>query len=81
MGPSAVGKVIIKHSAAAGLPIKPHDLRRTWAAWAESMGMPEDDIQGQMLHEDIKVTRAYIAKPKDVAKQDIARFGLNLVLN
>lgn len=80
MRASGLSKIIIKRSAHVGLPINPHDLRRTWAAWAESMGMPEDDIQGQMLHEDIKVTRAYIAKPKNVATQDIAAYGLALTI-
>ena len=81
MSTSGVAKIIIKRSAQAGLPIKPHDLRRTWATWAEKLGMPEADIQEQMLHNDLATTRHYIARPRNVATQDIADYGLNLVLN
>ncbi len=83
MTPRGLSKIIDRRSLAPDplhhtTQIAAHDLRRTWAAWAESLGMPENDIQEQMLHETITQTRHYIARPRDVASQDIFKYGLSL---
>lgn len=80
MSSRGLSKIITRTSKAAGHPVAAHDLRRTWAAWALELGMPEEDMQEQMLHESITQTREYCARPKDVGAQNIFKYGLNLSL-
>jgi integrase len=79
----AISEIIHKRTAApdaTGLAyhIAPHDLRRTWAAWADQFGMEKEAIQGQCLHASYSQTEKYIARPRDVTAQDITAYGLAL---
>lgn len=81
----AISKLIEKRSLAPdpigkSCLIEPHDIRRTWAAWADALDMDDENIQQQMLHESLQQTKEYIARPRDVSAQDITKYGLTLHL-
>lgn len=73
-----VARVITGRTEAAGVRIAPHDLRRTWTAWADKLKMDRMVIKEQMAHESFDQTMEYIGKPRDFSAMNIAHYGLAL---
>lgn len=62
----------------AGVELRPHDLRRTFAGILEDSGVPVTDIQRAMRHGDVGTTSRYLAKnpAKTVAVTEGLTIGL-----
>ena len=43
-----------------GIHLRPHDLRRSYAAWLESLGTPLKEIQMLLRHENLATTDRYL---------------------
>lgn len=73
-----VARIITGRTEAAGVRIAPHDLRRSWAAWADKLKMDRMDIKEQMAHESFDQTNEYIGTQRDFSALNIAHYGLTL---
>jgi integrase len=62
----------------AGIELRPHDLRRTFAGILEESGVPVTDIQRTMRHGDVGTTSRYLSKnpAKTVAVTEGLELGL-----
>jgi len=69
---SMLRDVIKNYSRAAGYAIAPHDLRRTLAALAESLGMDIKDLSAQLCHASLDQTMQYVGERRNFAARNIA---------
>lgn len=57
-----IGRVVKACGERCGVPLAPHDLRRSFAGLLESKGTPVTDIQRAMRHESVGTTSIYLDK-------------------
>jgi site-specific recombinase XerD len=57
---SSLETVVKTRTAAAGCPVDPHDLRRTWAKLARANGAPLEQVSLALGHSSINVTIRYL---------------------
>lgn len=62
LGEAGVYYVVKAAGQRIGVPLAPHDMRRSYAGWLEEMGLDLRDIQGLMGHENIATTAGYLEK-------------------
>jgi integrase/recombinase XerD len=58
---SAIWDIVLKYSTAIGVPLAPHDLRRTYAKLARTNGAPIEVIQHSLGHSSVVTTERYMA--------------------
>lgn len=67
--PDSLGRIIIRHGRAVGMPIRPHDLRRTFAGLLDEQGMKVTDIQAMLRHSNLGTTSTYLEQnPRRITK-------------
>jgi integrase len=67
--PDSLGRLITRYGQAVGIPIRPHDLRRTFAGLLDERGMKVTDIQALMRHSNLGTTSTYLEQnPRRVTK-------------
>lgn len=59
---NSLSKLIVEHGQRAGVQIRPHDLRRTFAGMLDQRGMKVTDIQLLMRHSNLGTTSVYLEK-------------------
>lgn len=67
--------VIEKRGQDVGLRFAPHDMRRSWAAWARESTMEDDVASAQMGHANVEQTKQYMGDIKDYTPLNIANYG------
>jgi len=65
-------------AAAAGLEVRPHDLRRTFAKLAHKGGAPIDQIQLSLGHSSVQTTERYLGVDQDLTTAPCDVLGLRL---
>ncbi len=75
MEEQGIRNVIKSRSEAAGFPVTPHDLRRTWAKWARDLKMDIVDASEQLCHASVEQTQHYMGKARDFTRLNIANQG------
>ena len=78
MSAQAVFDVVRTAAAAAGLEVRPHDLRRTFAKLAHKGGAPIDQIQLSLGHSSVQTTERYLGVDQDLTTAPCDVLGLRL---
>ncbi len=65
-------------AAAAGLAVRPHDLRRTFAKLAHKGGASIDQIQLSLGHSSVQTTERYLGVDQDLTTAPCDVLGLRL---
>lgn len=78
MTDQAIADVVREHSAAAGLAVAAHDLRRTFAKLAHKGGAGLDQIQLSLGHASIQTTERYLGLRQDLTDAPCDHLGLEL---
>jgi site-specific recombinase XerD len=78
MTPQAVYNVVDEYSAAAGLTVAAHDLRRTFAKLAHKGGAALDQIQLTLGHSSIQTTERYLGIEQDMTRAPCDVIALRL---
>jgi integrase len=60
LGSDAITDAVAASGNRLGIYLRPHDLRRSYAGWLESLGTPLKDIQMLMRHENLATTDRYL---------------------
>lgn len=76
MTAQALYYVVAGHAATLGLPIGPHDLRRTFGKLAHKGGSPLEQIQLSYGHASLTTTERYLGVKMDFADAPCDRLGL-----
>jgi site-specific recombinase XerD len=66
MTPSAVYGVVVRYAAALGIPLRPHDLRRTYGKLAHKGGARIEQIQLSYGHASLTTTERYLGIDQDL---------------
>lgn len=72
----SLARIITRVTAAAGLPIAPHDMRRTWAFIARETELDYDLMQAQLGHASLDMTAKYVGEKRDFDRQNLALAGV-----
>jgi site-specific recombinase XerD len=78
MSAQAVFDVVRTAAAAAGLAVRPHDLRRTFAKLAHKGGASIDQIQLSLGHSSVQTTERYLGVDQDLTTAPCDVLGLRL---
>lgn len=78
MTDQAIADVVRHHSAAAGLSVAAHDLRRTFAKLAHKGGAGLDQIQLSLGHSSIQTTERYLGVSQDLQDAPCDHLGIKL---
>lgn len=78
MTDQAIADVVHTYSAALGVPLAAHDLRRTWAKLAHRADNRLDQIQLTLGHASIKTTELYLGVSQDLTDAPGDHLGLRL---
>lgn len=78
MSAQAVFDVVRDAALAAGVEVRPHDLRRTFAKLAHKGGSPIDQIQLSLGHTSIQTTERYLGVDQDLTTAPCDVLGLRL---
>ena len=81
MTPQAVYEVARTYGYRAGLNVKPHDLRRTFAKLAFSGGAPVEQIQYSLGHASLTTTEVYLGLKQDLLQAPGDQIHLKLSSN
>jgi site-specific recombinase XerD len=76
MTPEAVFKIVRAAALRIGIPIAPHDLRRTFAKLAHRGGAPVEQIQLSLGHSSIQTTERYLGVQQDLADAPCDHLGI-----
>jgi site-specific recombinase XerD len=76
--PQAVHDVVKEYSAALGIALAAHDMRRSFSKLAHQAGSPLDQIQLSLGHASIQTTERYLGVAQDLADAPSDRLGLKL---
>lgn len=74
----AVYLVVRRHAARLGLPVAPHDLRRTFARLAHRGRSPLDQIQLSLGHDSILTTERYLGVRQSLTDAPCDHLGIQL---
>jgi integrase len=64
--PQAVFLTVVSYAEQSGLPVRPHDLRRTFAKLTFKAGAPLEQIQISLGHASIQTTERYLGVRQDL---------------
>jgi integrase len=78
MTAQAVFDVVRGYAAILGVPVRPHDLRRTFAKLAHQGGAPLDQIQLSLGHSSIQTTERYLGVDQYLTTAPCDVLGLRL---
>lgn len=78
MSAQAIFDVVLAAALAAGVEVRPHDLRRTFAKLAHKGGSPIDQIQLSLGHTSIQTTERYLGVDQDLTTAPCDVLGLRL---
>ena len=74
----SLGDVVRRVSVQAGVPFRPHDMRRSFAGILQDRGVPIEDISAALRHSNIGTTQRYLDTRQDAAYQAVKKAGLDL---
>ena len=74
----SLGDVVRRVSVQAGVPFRPHDMRRSFAGILQDRGVPIEDISAALRHSNIGTTQRYLETRQDAAYQAVKKAGLTL---
>ena len=74
----AVFGIVVGYGGKLGLPIAPHDLRRTYAKLAHKGHSPIEQIQISLGHSSIQTTERYLGVEQDLTDAPCDHLGLRL---
>ena len=76
--PQAVYLIVRGYAEQLGLPIAPHDLRRTFAQLAHRGRSPLEQIQLSLGHESILTTERYLGVRQSLTDAPCDRLGIQI---
>ena len=79
MTAQALYYVVAGYAAALGVPLGPHDLRRTFGKLAHQGGSPLEQIQLSYGHASLTTTERYLGVKMDFADAPCDRLGLGVI--
>lgn len=78
LSPQTMRDIVRRYGQELGLPLAPHDLRRTFAKLARAGGSPLEQIQLSLGHASIQTTDRYLNSKQDFDDAPGDRLGLGL---
>ncbi len=76
--PQSIFEVVERYGRAIGVPVKPHDLRRTFAKLAHRGRAPVEQIQLSLGHASLQTTERYLGLEQDLADAPCDRLGVRI---
>jgi integrase len=78
LSPQTIFRIVLEHSAAIGITIRPHDARRTFARLAFYGGSGMEQVSLSLGHSSVTVTERYIGVRLDLADAPCDHLGIGL---
>jgi integrase len=78
MAPQSIFEAVERCSRELGVPVAPHDLRRTFAKLAHRGQAPVEQIQLSLGHASLRTTERYLGLEQDLTDAPCDRLGVHL---
>ena len=78
ISPQAIFEVVERYGRLIGVPVTPHDLRRTFAKLAHRGHAPLEQIQLSLGHASLQTTERYLGLEQDFADAPCDRLGVKI---
>ncbi len=78
LSPQTIFRIVLEHSRALGVAIRPHDARRTFARLAFYGGSGMEQVSLSLGHSSVTVTERYIGARLDLADAPCDHLGIGL---
>jgi integrase len=78
MTPQSIFEIVERYSRALGVPVAPHDLRRTFAKLAHRGMAPIEQIQRSLGHASLQTTERYLGLEQDLVDAPCDHLGVRI---
>jgi site-specific recombinase XerD len=78
MTPQSIFEIVERYSHTLGVPVAPHDLRRTFAKLAHCGQAPVEQIQFSLGHASLQTTERYLGLEQDLLDAPCDRLGVQI---
>jgi integrase len=78
MTPQSIFEIVQRYSRVLGVPVAPHDLRRTFAKLAHRGQAPIEQIQRSLGHASLQTTERYLGLEQDLVDAPCDHLGVRL---